>query len=109
MTTRYYYLALLEIPYLQFSSSLKSGVEVYHPPQLSLLHCSLLSVLCDFNRAPYFFSVHSLTMETTDGIEVLAKGIGYGIAIGIGAFFAFLMYLTLPPSSNPLTNSPGLQ
>jgi hypothetical protein len=32
------------------------------------------------------------TMASQDGIEVLSKGIGYGIVIGIGAFFAILMY-----------------
>jgi hypothetical protein len=32
-------------------------------------------------------------MATSDGIEVLSKGIGYGIVVGIGAFFALLMYL----------------
>ncbi|KAG0647234.1 Urea active transporter [Hyphodiscus hymeniophilus] len=30
-------------------------------------------------------------MATSDGIEVLSKGVGYGIVVGIGAFFALLM------------------
>jgi hypothetical protein len=39
-------------------------------------------------------------MATTDGIEVLSKGIGYGIVVGIGAFFALLMYLLSPPPTS---------
>jgi hypothetical protein len=36
---------------------------------------------------------YSPTMATTDGIEVLDKGVGYGIVVGIGAFFALVMYV----------------
>lgn len=31
-------------------------------------------------------------MATHDGILVLNQGVGYGIVVGIGAFFALLMY-----------------
>lgn len=34
-------------------------------------------------------------MAITDGIKVLSKGVGYGIVVGIGAFFALLMYCLL--------------
>jgi hypothetical protein len=34
-------------------------------------------------------------MATTDGILVLSNGVGYGIVVGIGAFFALLMYFSL--------------
>jgi urea-proton symporter len=30
-------------------------------------------------------------MATGDGIQVLDKSVGYGIVVGIGAFFALLM------------------
>lgn len=30
-------------------------------------------------------------MATSDGIQVLNSGVGYGIVVGIGAFFALLM------------------
>jgi hypothetical protein len=30
-------------------------------------------------------------MATEDGIQVLDKGVGYGIVVGVGAFFALLM------------------
>lgn len=37
-------------------------------------------------------------MATHDGILVLNQGVGYGIVVGIGAFFALLMYVRrLPP------------
>lgn len=31
-------------------------------------------------------------MTAGDGIQVLGQGVGYGIVVGIGAFFAGLMY-----------------
>lgn len=47
-------------------------------------------------------------MAASDGIQVLDKGVGYGIVVGIGAFFALLMYI---PSLSPfyLTNPSGSQ
>jgi len=30
--------------------------------------------------------------SVTDGIQILEAGFGYGIVVGIGAFFAILMY-----------------
>jgi hypothetical protein len=48
-------------------------------------------------------------MATTDGIEVLSNGIGYGIVVGIGAFFALLMSISLPSLFPPLTNFLGSQ
>lgn len=32
-------------------------------------------------------------MAVTDGIQILDQGVGYGIVVGIGAFFALLMYV----------------
>jgi hypothetical protein len=34
--------------------------------------------------------------EVTNGIQVLGQGFGYGIVVGIGAFFALLMYVSPP-------------
>jgi hypothetical protein len=31
--------------------------------------------------------------SVTDGIQVLSPGFGYGLVIGIGVFFALLMYV----------------
>jgi hypothetical protein len=31
--------------------------------------------------------------SVTDGIQVLDQGFGYGIVIGIGGFFAIMMYV----------------
>jgi len=47
-------------------------------------------------------------MSTTNGILVLSNGVGYGIVVGIGAFFALLMYLSpfLTPPPSHLFNSP---
>jgi uncharacterized membrane protein len=43
---------------------------------------------------PTLFKASLPIMATTGGIEVLSNGIGYGIVVGIGAFFALLMYVT---------------
>lgn len=37
-------------------------------------------------------------MATHEGILVLNQGVGYGIVVGIGAFFALLMYVMCPTS-----------
>lgn len=46
-----------------------------------------------------------IKMGNTDGIPVLSQGVGYGIVVGIGGFFALLMYHPLPhnPANHPLT------
>jgi hypothetical protein len=35
-------------------------------------------------------------MAASDGIQVLDQGVGYGIVVGIGGFFAIMMSVPFP-------------
>ena len=43
-------------------------------------------------------------MAGSDGIKVLDQGVGYGIVVGIGAFFAILMSVNRLGHENVNTN-----
>ena len=61
---------------------------------MPLFHIAGMHVPPRVLGVPWEFLSHlRLWMAGGQGTEVLSQGVGYGIVVGIGAFFALLMYV----------------